>query len=46
MKIGNINVGNTHIFVIAQIGNNHNGSIERALKMIQSAADSGAHCVK
>ncbi len=46
MKIGNINIGDSHIFVIAEIGNNHNGSIERAIQMIDSAADTGADCVK
>jgi len=33
-------------FLIAEIGINHNGSIDRALEMIDAAADSGADCVK
>src|SRR5690606_31133348 len=33
-------------FVIAEIGNNHNGSIELALRLIDAAADAGADCVK
>ena len=33
-------------FFIAEIGNNHNGSIEDAMKMIDMAKDAGADCVK
>ena len=33
-------------FVIAEIGNNHNGSFERAIKMIDKAAEMGADCAK
>jgi sialic acid synthase SpsE/endonuclease IV len=33
-------------FVIAEIGNNHNGSIQLAKKLIGLAAESGADCVK
>ena len=33
-------------YVIAEIGNNHNGSFDRALKMAKLAADAGADCVK
>lgn len=33
-------------FFIAEIGNNHNGKIEDALKMIDMAKDAGADCVK
>lgn len=46
MKISNFNVGKKNVFVIAEIGNNHNGSIKRALEMIDSAYDAGANCVK
>ena len=33
-------------YVIAEISGNHNGSIERAKKIIESAKDNGADCVK
>ena len=33
-------------FVIAEIGNNHQGSLETALALIKSAKDSGADCAK
>lgn len=33
-------------FIIAEIGNNHNGDIERAKKLIDLAIDAGADCVK
>lgn len=32
--------------LIAEIGINHNGSIDRALAMVDAAADAGADCVK
>jgi len=36
----------THTFIIAEIGVNHNGSVELAKKMIKSAKSSGANAVK
>ena len=33
-------------FIIAEIGVNHNGSIDTAMKMIDAIADAGADCVK
>ena len=33
-------------FIIAEIGNNHNGSIELAKKMIDQAVEIGADCAK
>jgi N,N'-diacetyllegionaminate synthase len=34
------------VFVIAEIGINHNGSVEQAARLIDAAADSGADAVK
>jgi sialic acid synthase SpsE/sugar phosphate isomerase/epimerase len=46
IKIGDFEVGGNRAFVIAEIGNNHNGSFERAIQMIDLAAEMGADCVK
>lgn len=37
---------NKPTFIIAEIGNNHNGSIERAKELVDKAAAAGAGCVK
>ena len=34
------------VFVIAEIGNNHNGSMEMARELVDAAIDAGADCVK
>src|SRR4051812_12393584 len=40
-------VGAGHpVFVIAEIGNNHNGDFNRALKLIDMAVQTGADCAK
>lgn len=47
VKIGNTYVGDDEpVFVIAEIGINHNGSLELAKKMISGAAAAGADAVK
>jgi N-acetylneuraminate synthase len=46
MQIKNFIIGEGRIFVIAEIGNNHNGDIKRAIQLIDLAINSGADCVK
>jgi N-acetylneuraminate synthase len=47
IKIGNHLVGDGHsVFIIAEIGINHNGSVELAKKMIEGAKDAGCDAVK
>ncbi len=46
MRIGNFEIGGGRSFVIAEIGNNHNGSFKRAIEMIDRAAETGADCAK
>ena len=46
MRIANFDLGGKRVFVIAEIGNNHNGDVQLAFEMIDAAIDSGADCVK
>ena len=46
MKISNFYLGQKKIFIIAEVGNNHNGSVDLALEMVDAAYDAGADCVK
>lgn len=47
IKIENREIGEGHpVFIIAEIGINHNGDIELAKKMIDSAKACGVDCVK
>lgn len=46
MRIDKFQIGSGCAFVIAEIGNNHNGSLERAIEMIDKAREAGADCVK
>ncbi|NTU52795.1 MAG: N-acetylneuraminate synthase [Chlorobiaceae bacterium] len=47
VKIGNTMVGDGHlVYVIAEIGINHNGSLEVAKKLIEGAALAGCDAVK
>jgi len=39
-------VGDDGVFVIAEIGNNHNGSVQLARKLVDAAVRAGANCVK
>ncbi len=45
MRIGNFDT-DREVFIIAEIGNNHEGSYTRAEEMIGRAAEAGAHAVK
>ncbi|XP_075971309.1 N-acetylneuraminic acid synthase [Anticarsia gemmatalis] len=42
IKVG----GNNPCFIIAEVGQNHQGDIEIAKKLIKAAKDAGANCVK
>jgi N-acetylneuraminate synthase len=46
LQIGSHVIGAGRVFVIAEIGNNHNGSLERALEMVDLAVRMGADCAK
>ena len=47
MKIGNYSIGQSFKpFIIAEMSGNHNQSLERALKIIEIAAKSGADAIK
>lgn len=47
MKIGNYHIGqNYKPFIIAEMSGNHNHSLERALKIIETAAKCGADALK
>ena len=45
-KIGDKSIGGEHVFIIAEIGNNHNGSVGLAKKLVDAAIDAGSDCVK
>ncbi len=46
MKIDSFKISNKRTFIIAEIGNNHNGSIEKAKSMIDKAIEIGVDAVK
>ena len=46
IQINNFEIGGGRAFVIAEIGNNHNGSYDRAVEMIDKAIEIGVDCVK
>ena len=43
-NIDNQIIGVNHIFIIAEIGNNHNGSVALAKKLVDEAINAGADC--
>ncbi len=46
MEIDGIKIGDGDTYIIAEIGNNHNGSLKSAKKMIDLVIECGANCVK
>jgi sialic acid synthase SpsE/sugar phosphate isomerase/epimerase len=47
LKIADRLVGNDHpCFVIAEVGNNHNGDFDRAIALVDAAVAAGADCAK
>mgnify|MGYP001361893890 CR=1 FL=1 len=46
MELLDLISGKKNVFVIAEIGNNHNGSVKLALEMVDAAYEAGADCVK
>ncbi len=46
MKIDSFEISSNRTFIIAEIGNNHNGSLEKAKTMIDRAIEIGVDCVK
>ena len=46
-KIGGILIGrDTEPFIIAEMSGNHNQSLDRSLKIVEQAANAGAHALK
>lgn len=45
-ELGRHQIGGFSTFIIAEIGNNHNGDVERAIHMIDLAVQMGADCAK
>jgi N-acetylneuraminate synthase len=47
LKIGGRSIGSAYSpFIIAEMSGNHNKSLERALEIVEAAADAGAHGLK
>ncbi len=46
IRIGNRTIGSGRCFIIAEAGSNHNGSLDKALALIDVAADAGCDAVK
>ncbi|APW44192.1 N-acetylneuraminate synthase family protein [Rhodoferax saidenbachensis] len=46
INVANFEIGTGRAFVIAEIGNNHNGDFDRAIQLIDLAVEVGADCAK
>ena len=46
IKLGNKIIDNNSLYFIADIGANHNGSLEKAIKLIHLAKQAGADAAK
>lgn len=46
MNIGNFEIGNGRVFIIAELSANHNGNLETAIETIRAAKRAGADCIK
>ena len=46
IQIANFKIGSDRTFIIAEIGNNHNGDFDRAKLMIDMVVEMGADCAK
>lgn len=45
MKIGSIDL-DREVMIVAEVGNNHEGSLQMARELVERAAEAGAHAVK
>lgn len=46
IDIANFKIGLGRVFIIAEIGNNHNGSLDLAIQLVDQAVEIGVDCVK
>lgn len=47
IQIGNIKIGVKHKpFIVAEMSGNHNQSLEKAMEIVEAAAEAGAHALK
>ena len=47
IQVGNFTIGEGHRpFIIAEMSGNHNQSLDRAIQLVDAAADAGVHALK